>query len=69
MALITLRRPIVLLAVATAAEEMEGTRTAQRIAFWVTVRATLQFFMVAHLTINEHLVFFMVEVDIANTAM
>lgn len=69
MALIALRWPVVLLGVATATEEMEDARTAQRIAFWVTVRATLPFFMMAHLTINKHLMFFMVEVNITNTAM
>lgn len=69
MALIALRWPVVLLGVATAAEEMEDARTAQSIAFGVTVRATLPFFMVAHLTINKHLMFFMVEVNITTATM
>lgn len=69
MALIALRWPVFLLGVATATEKMEDARTAQRIAFWVTVRATLQFFMVAHLTFDKHLVFFMIEVNVANAAM
>ena len=69
MALIALRWPVFLLGMATAAEQMEDARTAQFIAFWVTIRAALLFFMVAYLTFNEHFMFFMVEVNITNTTV